>query len=101
MSAQTRGEKSVAAVPSSGTGSSRPGSPREAVPGPAKDDRKGSPLDFLRVGAEAADWNDPNVPVGDAPPVPRWPLYVWVTLWLAWIAFLVAMVIIRLRGPRV
>jgi hypothetical protein len=58
-------------------------------------------LDFLRVGAEAARWDDPSVPAGDSPPLPRWPMYFWSGLWLIWLAFLVAMVIVRLRGPKV
>ena len=37
------------------------------------------------------DWADPSVPVGNAPPLPRWPLTVSVIAWLAWVAFLVTM----------
>ncbi len=37
------------------------------------------------------DWADPTVPVGNAPPLPWWPLVVSGALWLAWVVFLVAM----------
>ena len=41
------------------------------------------------------DWSDPNVPVGDAPSVPRWPLVGAAVAWLSWVAFLITMVIAR------
>ena len=34
------------------------------------------------------DWTDPNVPMGNSPPLPRWPLMLQSALWLASIAFL-------------
>ncbi len=34
------------------------------------------------------DWEDPNVPVGNAPPLPRWPVYVSGLAWAAWVLFL-------------
>lgn len=39
------------------------------------------------------DWADPNVPVGNAPPLPRWPLIVAGIAWLAWVVFLVVMTV--------
>ena len=39
------------------------------------------------------DWADPNVPVGNAPPLPRWLLPVSAIAWLAWVVFLVVMVV--------
>ena len=37
-------------------------------------------------------WDDPNVPVGNAPPIPRWPLVVLGAAWAGWVVFLVVMV---------
>lgn len=36
-------------------------------------------------------WDDPSVPVGNAPPMPRWPVFAWAVAWTLWIVFLVAM----------
>lgn len=44
------------------------------------------------------NWNDPNVPAGDAPPLPRWPLLVASATWSAWMAFLLVMMVMRLRS---
>ena len=43
------------------------------------------------------DWNDPSVPAGDSPPLPRWPLIVSVVAFVLWIVFLLAMTVIRTR----
>jgi len=40
---------------------------------------------------------DNDLPAGDSPPLPRWPLVFWITLYLAWMVFLIAMVIVRFR----
>lgn len=37
------------------------------------------------------NWEDPKIPVGNAPPLPRWPLVVTGLAWLAWVTFLVVM----------
>ena len=37
------------------------------------------------------DWDDPNVPVGNAPPLPRWPLFVASLAWVGWVVFLAVM----------
>ena len=37
------------------------------------------------------DWADPNVPAGDAPPLPRWPLVLSAIAWLGWLVFLIFM----------
>ncbi len=39
------------------------------------------------------DWSDPNVSVGNAPPMPRWPVVAFLLAWLGWIVFLVAMLL--------
>lgn len=33
--------------------------------------------------------------IGDAPPTPVWPIYVWSTLWGLWLLFLLMMVLQR------
>jgi hypothetical protein len=40
-------------------------------------------------------WDDPSVPVGNAPPMPRWPLVVSAVVWLAWVVFLIVMLVSR------
>lgn len=39
------------------------------------------------------NWKDPSVPVGNAPPFPKWPLMLSATLWVGWIVFLFVMMI--------
>lgn len=41
------------------------------------------------------DWADPEVPVGNAPPLPRWPLVLSALGWIAWLVFLVLMAVER------
>jgi hypothetical protein len=36
-------------------------------------------------------WSDPNVPVGNGPPMSRWPLAIFSIGWIGWVAFLIAM----------
>jgi hypothetical protein len=43
------------------------------------------------------DWNDPSVPAGDAPPMPRWPLIVSSIAFGLWFIFLVVMAIVRVK----
>jgi hypothetical protein len=33
-------------------------------------------------------WDDPTVPAGNAPPMPKWPLALMLSVWVAWVAFL-------------
>ena len=40
---------------------------------------------------QAINWADPDIPVGDAPPLPRWPVAVFSAAWLGWIVFLMIM----------
>lgn len=44
------------------------------------------------------DWNDPNIPCGNSPPLPRWPMVLAAVAWTAWIGFLVAMTVAALRS---
>lgn len=41
------------------------------------------------------DWSDPNIPAGDSPPLPVWPLALSAALWSLWLGFLV---VTGLRG---
>jgi len=41
------------------------------------------------------NWADPSVPVGNSPPMPRWPVVVTAMAWLAWIVVLIAMLVSR------
>ena len=41
------------------------------------------------------NWDDPTVPIGNAPPLPRWPLVVTGLAWLAWVVFLITLLISR------
>jgi len=43
------------------------------------------------------NWEDPSIPAGDAPSMPRWPLVLSVVAWCGWLAFLVVMMLLRLR----
>ena len=45
------------------------------------------------------DWTDLQVPIGNAPPLPWWPLAVSGIAWLAWLGFLAAMMLWRGAGP--
>lgn len=46
------------------------------------------------------DWRDPNVPAGDAPPLPRWPLVVSAIAFGLWICFLAAMAVVRYQTTK-
>ncbi len=39
----------------------------------------------------AVDWADPSVPVGDSPPLPKWPAVVLGVAWFGWLVFLAFM----------
>lgn len=38
-------------------------------------------------------WQDANVPVGNAPPLPRWPIGVFAIAWAGWVVFLVVLLV--------
>ncbi|MCH8244017.1 MAG: hypothetical protein IH897_15620 [Planctomycetes bacterium] len=44
-----------------------------------------------KAGGSPVDWEDPNIPIGNAPPLPRWRFLVAGLAWLAWVGFLVVM----------
>lgn len=44
------------------------------------------------------NWDDPSVPIGNAPPFPRWPLVLSAVAWFASVVFLVVMMLGR-SGP--
>jgi len=39
------------------------------------------------------DWDDPSIPVGDAPPMPCWPVVAFAIAWSGWVAFLIVMML--------
>ncbi|UCE61224.1 MAG: hypothetical protein JSU63_05640 [Phycisphaerales bacterium] len=41
----------------------------------------------------AVDWADPTIPVGDSPPLPRWPAIVLGVAWFGWLVFLAFMAV--------
>lgn len=47
------------------------------------------------------DWEDPSVPVGNAPPLPRWPLAIVGLAWLVWVVFLAVMLLSVVQAPAV
>lgn len=40
---------------------------------------------------------DNDLPAGDSPPLPRWPLTAAIVAYVIWILFLISMMIVRLR----
>ena len=40
---------------------------------------------------------DNDLPAGDSPPLPRWPLTTAIIVYAAWMVFLVSMAVLRLR----
>ena len=39
------------------------------------------------------DWADASVPIGNAPPLPKWPWFLSVAAWLGWLVFLLFMLL--------
>lgn len=57
---------------------------------PSKDDSSAAqPVDEKRK--PRIDWEDPTIPIGNGPPLPRWPLAVSGIAWLLWIALMLVM----------
>jgi hypothetical protein len=44
-----------------------------------------------RPSKPRVDWADASVPVGNAPPLPRWPWFLSIGAWVAWLVFLLLM----------
>jgi len=38
---------------------------------------------------------DNDLPAGDSPPLPSWPLKFWITLYVLWMIFLLSMLVVR------
>lgn len=45
----------------------------------------------------AVNWEDPSIPVGDSPPLRRWPVVAWSVAWGAWVVFLIWMMLSRIQ----
>jgi len=43
---------------------------------------------------------DNDLPAGDSPPMPRWPLAASIAAYACWMIFLIAMMVLRLMGTR-
>jgi len=43
------------------------------------------------VKQSGPDWEDPSIPVGNAPPMPGWPLVAAIVAWTGGIIFLLVM----------
>ncbi len=41
------------------------------------------------------DWEDPTIPIGNGPPLPRWPLAVSGIAWFLWIVLMLVMALSR------
>ena len=54
-----------------------------------------------RSGDKKIDWSDPEVPVGNAPRMPKWTLVLSVVAWVGWVVFLLVMVVTRSAAPAV
>ena len=44
------------------------------------------------------NWDDPSVPVGNAPPLPRWPVVVIGLAWFLWLVLMFALALGRALG---
>ena len=51
-----------------------------------------------RATKRRIDWDDPEVPIGDAPSLPRWPLALTGLAWVAWVVFLIVVAVGRPSG---
>ena len=61
------------------------------------------PSETAAKGAEAHGSVQANadLPAGDSPPRPTWPLVIGVGVWICWVGFLAAMMVIRMRTTAV
>ena len=41
----------------------------------------------------AVDWNDPNIPAGNSPPLPGWPMWLSAVMWGGFAAFLITLAV--------
>lgn len=44
------------------------------------------------------DWADPAVPIGNAPPMSSWRVYLLLAVWAGWVVFLLAMAVAARRN---
>lgn len=49
------------------------------------------------AGRPKSTW-DNDLPAGDSPPLPRWPLVFWIVVYVLWMLFLISMLIVRLKA---
>ncbi len=60
---------------------------------PDKVDKKNGSRRISSLRLTGVNWDDPNVPAGNAPPLPRWPMVIAGFAWFAWIVFLVVLLV--------
>ena len=41
----------------------------------------------------AVDWNDPNIPAGNSPPLAGWPMWLSAVMWGGFAAFLITLAV--------
>ena len=68
--------------------------------------RNGEDADRSAAGDKPAkrptyNWEDPDVPAGDAPPMPWWPLVRSAVAWCGWLAFVAVMMVLRVQTTSV
>jgi hypothetical protein len=44
------------------------------------------------------NWEDPNIPVGNAPPLPKWPLVLSGFAWLLWVVLVLVLSVAQHSG---
>ncbi len=65
----------------------------DTMNGDAPTAEKESYVEDQESGKGHIDWEDPSVPIGDAPSLPKWPVAVSALVWACWIALLVVMLV--------
>ncbi len=46
------------------------------------------------------NWQDPDIPAGNAPPMPRWPMIAGFVALGLWLVFLIVMAVFRVLSAR-
>jgi|GEM_PF-3326569 len=48
--------------------------------------------------SRGVNWDDPNTPAGNGPPMPRWPMATAAVVWLVWMIFLLVVLLTRSKA---
>jgi hypothetical protein len=57
-----------------------------------------TPTETSAVRSKPKSIWDNDLPAGDSPPLPRWPLTAAIVAYSVWMVFLISMAVLRLRG---